>query len=155
NDMTQIERLERTLFDVGRSLRYPETPDLAARVRARVATGRAARERWTLRGLVPAFATALLLLVVIALASPGVRSAAREFLHLRGIAIFPVPSAPASPSSSPSVFGGQRVSLDEARALVRFAIRVPTAPELGAPDAVYVDTSASFDRVTLEYTVRS
>src|SRR5437762_6770665 len=145
DDLMRTADLETTLVDIGRSLRYPEPSGIAGRVRVRIERPRTLRERWSLPGFVPALATIALLLVVIALASPGVRAAADEFLRLRGIDIFRVPGTPApsvspSPSSSPSLLvPGERVSLDEARRRVHFALLVPTAAELGAPDEVVVD----------------
>ena len=150
------DELERTLAEVGRRLAYPSGANVSAAVRERIgAPGRAglleAFRRH--RVLAPAFAVALLL-VAIGLASPDVRGAAGEFLRLRGIDIFPVPSVPNVSPSAP-VFGGQRMTLDEARRVVRFTLRVPGAPELGAPDDVYVDASGPSDRVTLVYRQRS
>ena len=161
DELMRTADLETTLVDIGRTLRYPESSAVAARVRARIGRPRTLRERWSLPGFVPALATLALLLVVIALASPGVRAAADEFLRLRGIDIFRVPGTPApsvtpSPSSSASLLiPGERVSLDEARRRVHFAVRVPTAAELGAPDEVIVDTSGNAERVTLVYRDRA
>jgi hypothetical protein len=161
SDVMPTTDLETTLVDIGRSLRYPESSAIAARVHARIARPRTLRERWSLPGFVPALATIALLLVVIALASPGVRAAADEFLRLRGIDIFrvpgtPVPSVTPSPSSSSSLFiPGDRVSLDEARRRVHFTVLVPAAAELGAPDELVVDTSGNAERVTLVYRDRA
>ena len=124
---------------------------MAAAVRARL------RERprpvpwWRRYALAPALVTAVLFLIVVALATPGVRAAAQEFLHLRGIDIFPVPSVPSltpRPSASPSsgFIPGDRVTLAEAQRRVHFAIRQPA--ELGTPDEIYVDSA---ERVTLVY----
>lgn len=144
--------LEGILVDIGRRLAYPEPTRMADAVRARMLAPRP--PRWGMRRLVPAFATVALLLVVLALASPGVRAAAREFLHLRGIDIFPVPSVPAPttppPSTSPgSLFPGERTTLAAARTRVPFAIKVPG--DLGEPDEVYLERVGTSDRVTLVY----
>jgi hypothetical protein len=149
------DELETTLVDIGRRLRYPAASSVAARVRARIARPRTLRERWSLPAFAPAFATVALLLVVIALASPGVRAAADEFLRLRGIEIFPVPSVPAATGTPTLALPGERVTLDEARRRARFTVTVPTAPELGAPDDVYLESTATGDRVTLVYRVRA
>jgi len=155
--LVRDDDLEATLVDIGRRLRYPDSSSVVSRVRARIARPRTFRERWSLRALAPALATLALLLIVIALALPGVRAAAGEFLRLRGIDIFPVPSVPmvapsASSSPSPSLLvPGERVSLDEARRRVHFTLTVPDAPELGAPDEVVVDTTGGAERVTLIY----
>jgi hypothetical protein len=76
-------------------------------------------------------------------------------LHLRGIDIFPVPSVASLAPSLPVVVPGERTTLDEARRRVRFAVRVPSAPELGAPDDVFVETAGTSDSVTLVYRVRA
>jgi hypothetical protein len=148
------DELETTLVDIGRRLRYPAASAVASRVRARIARPRTLRERWSLPAFAPAFATTALLLIVIALASPGVRAAADQFLRLRGIEIFPVPSVPAATGTPTLALPGERVTLDEARRRVRFPLTVPSAPELGAPDDVYLESTATSDRVTLVYRVR-
>ena len=143
--------LEATLVDLGRRLAYPRPAAMAPAVRARL------RERprpvawWRRYALAPALITAVLLLIVVALGSPGVRAAAQDFLHIRGIDIFPVPSVPTltpRPSASPSsgFIPGDRVTLAEAQRRVHFSIRQPA--ELGAPDEIYVDAA---ERVTLVY----
>jgi len=153
------EDLEATLVDLGGRLRYPQPTQMATAVRARLREPRPRRTVWSAPAFVPAFATLALLLVVVALASPGVRSAAGEFFHLRGIDIFPVPSvatvAPASASPSAVVIPGERVTLDEARRRVHFTVRQPTVPELAAPDVVLLDTTGAAERVTLLYGERA
>lgn len=157
------EELESTLFEIGERLQYPAATDLASVVRARVREPRvrrpfwSARGRplWSARGFFPALATLGVLLVVLAFASPGLRSAAGEFLHLRGIDIFPVPSVPSVAPSPAIAIPGERVTLEDARRRARFTLRVPTAPELGAPDDIFLDSSAASDRVTLVYRERA
>jgi hypothetical protein len=144
--------LEALLVDIGSRLAYPEPTRMADAVRARLVAPR--RRRWSLPRLVPAFVTVAVLLIVLSLASPGVRAAARDFLHLRGIDIFPVPSVPAPttppPSPSPgSLFPGERTTLAAARTRVPFAIKVPA--DLGEPDEVYIERIGTSDRVTLVY----
>ena len=155
SDPMRDDELETTLVDIGRHLRYPTAARLSARVRARIERPRTIRERWSLPAFAPAFATAAILLIVVALGSPGVRAAASEFLRLRGVEIFPVPSVPAVTGAPTLALPGDRVSLDEARRRVRFSLTVPTAAELGAADDVYVETSPTGDRVTLVYRVRA
>jgi hypothetical protein len=143
--------LEATLADLGRRLAYPRPGPLAAAVRARLAERRRPMPWWRRYPLAPALVTAALLLIVVALGSPGVRAAAQDFLRLRGIDIFPVPSVPTltpRPSASPSsgLIPGDRVTLAEAQRRVHFTIRQPAA--LGTPDEIYVDPA---ERVTLVY----
>jgi hypothetical protein len=149
------DELETTLVEIGERLSYPTPTQLASAVRARLREPRARRAFWTAPAFAPAFVTIALLLLVVAIASPGLRTAAQEFLHLRGIDIFPVPSVASVAPSLPVAVPGERTTLDEARRRVRFAIRVPTAPELGAPDDVFVETTSTSDTVTLVYRVRA
>lgn len=143
------DELAIVLGEIGRALPAPRRR-LAPLVRARLERPRPS-PWWVTRPLAPALATALLLLATVAVASPEVRAAAREILRLGGIEIFPV--ATISPPPSPSVpIPGQRTTLDGARRMVDFAIRVPAAPELGGPDEVVVDPS---QRVTLVYAART
>ncbi|HZP96076.1 MAG TPA: hypothetical protein VFC31_07065 [Candidatus Limnocylindria bacterium] len=150
---TMDEReLEAVLGDIGARLAYPRPTRMADAVRARLREPRP-RRRWIAR-LVPALVTVALLVLVVALASPGVRAAANELLRLRGIDIFPVPSVPAPttppPSASPAGrFPGTHVTLADARGRVSFPIRVPA--DLGEPDEVYVERVGTSDHVTLVY----
>jgi hypothetical protein len=149
------DELEATLRDVGRRLAYPAPARMDAVVRERIRAGRPQRG-WSLRSaFAPALVTAALLLVVVALASPDLRAAAGEFRHLRGIDIFRVQSVPSAQPSLPVAIPGERMTLEEARSKVRFSLRVPTAPELGVPDDVFVETTATGDHVTLVYRGRA
>jgi len=149
------EELEATLVDIGARLRYPAATDLSSVVRARVRAPRARRPFWSARAFVPALATLGVLVLILAVASPGLRSAAGEFLHLRGIDIFPVPSVPAVTPSLPIALPGERTTLDDARRRARFTLRVPSAAELGAPDDVFIDSTGQSDRLTLVYRERA
>jgi len=145
------DELEATLVDLGRSLAYPRATAMALAVRARLRERQRPTPWWRRYPLAPALVTAVLLLMVVVLGSPGVRAAAQDFLRLRGIDIFPVPSVPSltpRPSASPSsgFIPGDRVALAEAQRRVHFTIRQPA--ELGTPDEVYVDSA---ERVTLVY----
>jgi hypothetical protein len=149
------EELEATLVDIGERLDYPQPTRMAQAVRARLREPRPKRRLWSAPAFVPAFATLALLLIVVALGSPGVRSAAGEFFHLRGIDIFPVPSVATVAPTLPVNIPGERVTLDEARRRVHFTVRQPTVPELTAPDAVLLDTTGGAERVTLLYGERA
>lgn len=144
--------LEATLVEIGRDLAYPRPTRMADAVRARIRAARPVRRPWTAR-LAPAFLTLALLALAVAIASPGVRSAARDFLHLRGIDIFPVPSVPAPTtrpaSASPAAIPGERVTLETARARMPFAITLPV--DFGEPDAVYVQRIGTTEAVALVY----
>jgi hypothetical protein len=143
------EELEATLRDIGTRLDYPAPTAMASAVRARLRTPR--RSGWRLVFAPAALTAALLLLVVGALAS-DLPANALDFLRVRGIDIFPVPSVPATLPPPKIAFGGDRVTLAEARTRVRFPVQVPS--ELGAPDDVYVETVGTTDRLTLVYRQR-
>lgn len=141
--------LEATLRDIGRRLDRPRPVAMATRVSARL---RAPRPR-PRRSFAPAMLALGLCLLVLSFGSPVVRGAAGEFFRLRGIDIFPVPAVPSlAPLGVP--VAGERMTLDEARRRARLPVRVPGDPVLGAPDDVFVESSATSDRVTLVYRVR-
>ena len=146
------EELEAALRDIGAHLDYPRPVAMASAVQARLRAPR--RPTWRL-SFAPALATAVVLAIVIALAIPDARAAAREFLHLRGIDIFPVSSLPATLPPPKVTFSGDRVTLDEARTRIRFAPRLPSDARLGAPDDVYVESVGNSDRLTLVYRQRA
>jgi hypothetical protein len=166
-------QLERGLIDVGAHLAYPATPDLAGAVRARLAAPGPppGRPRWwapllARRGVAFA-ALALLLIAVATLAvSPETRDALAGRLGLRGVDIvhlpsLPVPTPAAAPASGSarelgaSLGLGERVAdLADAAARVPFPVRAPTAPELGAPDEVYVGSLEAGQQVALLYRER-
>ncbi|HEY6959718.1 MAG TPA: hypothetical protein VI814_12920 [Candidatus Limnocylindria bacterium] len=148
------EELGAVLADIGARLALPRAP-LAPSVVARLRERRRSARRWTLRMLAPALATLVLLLAIVAVASPEVRAAAREILRIGGIEIFPVPTVSPRPSASatPLSISGQRMTLEDARRAVGFAVRVPDVPVLGSPDDVIVDTTP-VQRVTLVYRER-
>jgi hypothetical protein len=146
------DELETALREIGRRLDYPRPTAMASAVRARLREPRsAARPRFA---FAPAVVTLLLLAVVITLGSPDARAAAGEFLHLRGIDIFRVPSVPATLPPLQISLAGERVTLDEARQRVRFTPHIPTSADLGAPDDVFVETVGTTDRLTLVYRQR-
>jgi len=145
------DQLEAALADVGRRLAYPRPTRMADAVRARLREPRPL-VWWRRYTLAPALVTAALFLLVLVLASPGVRAAAGTFLHIRGIDIFPVPSVASVAPSLPIAIPGQRATLDDARRRLPFAIRVPQ--DLGTPDDVYVDTTSGGEHVTLVYRER-
>jgi hypothetical protein len=155
--------LERALVDLGSRVDYPPTPDLARGVRERVAAQRP--RPWPLWAtLLPVQRRlAFALLAVVALAggvltfSPEARTVVAERLGLRGVTIEHVPFVP---TATPGPVGdrmslGERVTLDEARARVPYAVFMPTLAELGAPDEVYVGPMPPGGQVTLLYRARS
>lgn len=133
--------LESALRDIGSRLAAQATPDLAQRVRSRLATRSEPRRSWLF-----ALAPALLTLLVIAGGA-----AAAELVRLRGVDVFRVPvvstpppqrpSPDSSPSASPSTAGtldlGERASLAVAEELVQ-PLYLSSDPVFGAPDEVYL-----------------
>ena len=141
----------------------PDAPDLATRVRARIAAAppaRAPRPRWSWwparRALVLAGAALLALAAVataVGLGIPGIR------LIFGEPPVTPSPSAAASPSVSVSAPAGPPgsdlalgglVALDDAADRAGFTVRLPTDPAIPAPDAVYVN---ALDQVTIVWEV--
>lgn len=132
-----MSELELALVDLGRRIEFPPTPDLAPRVRVRLAEGAVPA-----RGRVPAHRRTLaiaLAVLAVAVASvmavPQTRAAILEFFHLRGVTIERVGTLPTVPIRNELGPLGKRVSLDEARRLADFDVVVPEA--LGEPDEVY------------------
>jgi hypothetical protein len=144
---------------------WPDTPDLAAavaarlaepapaprrRVSSRVARGRgpstrapgrrAHAARWP--ALAWSVAAAVALFAVVMAASPDARSAVLEWLGLKGVRV--ERREPRAPAPRPGTLGsglglGRPATLAAAR---RRGLPVPLAPALGAPDAVYLGTKS-------------
>jgi hypothetical protein len=132
-----MPELELALAELGRRVEFPLAPDLAPRVRERLAEGRPRRAVRSRRGLALAFAV-LAVAVAAVMAVPQTRAAILEFFHLRGVTIERVQELPTVPIQQGfgEVFVGDRVTLDEARKAVHFPLVVPKA--LGEPDEVYL-----------------
>jgi hypothetical protein len=167
-DWRDDEQLERALRALGRQLAYPPTPDLASSVRARLAAGRPARRSrlawWfaapVARRLAYAFVALIALVGALLIVSPEARRAVANRLGVPGITIefvVPTPTRPAgapatptlpaspTPPGTPTSVGnrlglGQRVTLEVARASVGFPVQLPSLPELGPPDEIYLGT---------------
>jgi hypothetical protein len=130
-----MPELELALTQVGREIDFPETPDLAPRVRQRLAAGSRPRQRLmpARRGLVLAFAT-LAVAVGAAMAVPQSRAAILEFFGLRGVEIQRVEKLPPVPRQT-TLDLGDEVTLEQAAARAAFDVVIPE--ELGDPDHVY------------------
>ncbi len=168
--------LERALRDLGQHLAYPPTPNLVLPVRQRLAQRPARRLPWS--GWWPVgrrFAVALAALLALASAAllafePGARTAVAERLGLRGVWIerlplvpAPTPTATAAPTPLPTPTSiplgarlelGEVLPLQEARARVPYPVVVPSLPELGAPDEVYLSPVPAGGQVALVYRAR-
>jgi hypothetical protein len=142
--------LEQALIRLGGELQFPETPDLAAAVRRRLAAA-PARRGWRRphgRTLVLAFAV-LVVAVGAAMAVPPARSAILEFFGLEGATVQRVETLPRVPAATATALElGNPLPIVDGRPRVKFPfLLLPTA--LGAPDAAY--SSVDGAKVSLVY----
>jgi len=126
-----VSDLEARLSEL--AVEWPEAPDVAPRVRARL-EARPRRRLW------PRIAVPVAVLALVA-AVPPARSTVLDWLGLDGVKIERVPKAPTPAPTITPLDLGERVPLASAKL-------VPS--ELGAPDAVY----RADDVVTLLYRPR-
>jgi hypothetical protein len=144
-----MPELELALVELGRSIEFPPAPDLASRVRERIAAGRPPR-----RSFLPARRTLVIALALLAvavgalMAVPGTRAAILEFFGVRGVAIEHVETLPTVPKNV-DLNLGEPVSLERARELAAFDVVVPEA--LGDPDEVYFSDFPAGGMVSFVY----
>jgi hypothetical protein len=130
---------------------FPQTPDLAPAVRARVEAEPARRLRYAGRGR-RALVVALALVAAAigaAFAVPDARSTILHWFGIGGVTVERVEKLPPV-HVSPVPDLGERVSLETARRRVGFPVVVPPTSRYGSPDAVYVG-HFEVDEVTLLY----
>ncbi len=127
-----MSELEARLSEL--AVEWPEAPDVAPRVRARLEEAPPQRRRW------PRIAIPIAVLALVA-AVPPARSTVLDWLGLDGVKIERVPKAPTPAPTITPLELGERVPLAS-------ATLVPS--ELGAPDAVF----RADDIVTLFYRPR-
>ncbi|MGV9763764.1 hypothetical protein [Micromonospora tulbaghiae] len=126
-----MDDLERELRELTGWLEPAGTPDLTARVRARL-DAPAPRRRWR---YVLAAALAALLVAALPPGRAAVAGAVTGLLRFSGVVVDTAPAPP--PPGTPSPLPAQhQVALAEAQRQVRFPIRVPA--RLGAPERVLV-----------------
>lgn len=131
------DRLEQTLFGLGRRIEFPETPLFAIPAYPSPTVPKP-RRFW----LVAAAAAAAILILM---AFPGPRSAVASLFGIGSISITTVDELPeAAVATRPS---GVESSLEEAQLHVDFSVMTIDAK----PDAVFLDTSVSGGMVTLGY----
>jgi hypothetical protein len=157
--------LEAQLRKLGRSLDVPTAPDYATRVRERLTSGSATTRpaAWHrpnrgigwLRPLVAA-SIVLMLAVAIVLSVPATREAVAELFGFTGVRVRSLPTAAPSPRTTldANLDLGEPVTLDQARQQVSFPMSVPSVPDLGAPDFVYVRNEPGLESVSLVYRPR-
>jgi hypothetical protein len=126
-----MSELELALQRLGGELEYPQTPDLAGRVRQRLAEGR--RPLAWRRPLLIALA-ALLVAVAAVMAVPQARSEILDFFGIGGVTVRYVDELPKVEKRQADLALGDGMSLEEARELSDFGIRVPTRKGLEDPD---------------------
>jgi hypothetical protein len=125
-----MTELERQLQALARYVELPAEPDLAAGVRARIATRRPARLRVVALGL-----ALVAIVVAAAFAVPPARSAILRFLGFSGVRIEFVDRLPVAPVTY-TLDLGRRTTLAAARE--RVPHRVLTSDLLGRPDEVWL-----------------
>ena len=151
-----MPELERMLAQLGRELDWPESPDLAPGVRARLTEPpRRRRPAFAAAGAPRALALALVLLLVLAAvtaaAVPAVRDAVLEALGLQGATVELRTTLPTRPPERPLDLG-RRTTLDAARPSLAFEPLLPSG--LGAPDGVYVRRGVPGGELSLAYLPR-
>lgn len=141
-----MPELEQALRQLGGSVEFPPTPDVASAVRRRL--GEEPRRRWRPSRRALAVALAVLAVAVGAvLAVPSARTAILEWLGLKGVDIVRVEKLPEV--RGPADLGlGRSVTLAEARRRVSYRLVVPKVEELGPPDAVYVGAHGGGNQVS-------
>jgi hypothetical protein len=136
---------------------WPDTPDLAAGVAARIEAEAAPRRGWRAatrpEGRRWRIAAVAAVLVAGVAASPA-RSALLDLLGLHGVRV-EHRAPPPHPTAIPGRLGhglhlGDAVTLDTARTKAGFPLTIPQA--LGTPDAVWLDTAPT--RVSFVYDSR-
>jgi hypothetical protein len=138
-----MAELEYALRTIGQNVDYPATPDVAGRVRRRLAEGERPRRTLVSRR---AFVIALAVLAVsvgAVLAVPPARSTVFDWLGIGNVTIRYVEELPPVSKATPDLGLGERVSLAEARRLAGYRIRVPAVDGLDEPPKVYYRDDAA------------
>lgn len=132
-----MPELEYALRTIGQNVDYPATPDLAGRVRRRLAEGERPRRTLVSR---PAVVVALAVLAVsvgAVLAVPPARSAVLDWLGIGGVTIRYVEELPEVERATEDLGLGERVGLAEARRRAGYRVQLPTVDGLDDPPKVY------------------
>jgi hypothetical protein len=130
-----VSSLERELTALGPSIDWPDAPDLAASVSARIAAP-TPRRRAPRRRVAVALAVVLAALLAV-LAVPPARTAVFDWLGIGGVSIVRVEDLPTVPSAPGIEILGDDVTLDVARSRAGFAFADPPDHE-PAPDEIRV-----------------
>lgn len=143
--------LERALDDLRTHIAFPEPPDIAATVGTtlRREPRRRAGRPVIRPGLVAAGIALVACLVVVSV--PQARRAVADWLGIGGIRIRTEGSAPTPAPNASKLLLGSPVTLEEARAIAGFDIRLPAADVAGSPASLYVIRDAAGPRVSAVY----
>jgi hypothetical protein len=118
---------------------FPQTPDLAGAVRARLEAAPEQRVRWRGRRSLALALAVLAAVVGAAMAVPQARSTILRWFGIGSVRVELVERLPAVPVPPGELVGlGERVELPVARARAPFAVLLPTTDGLDSPDAVYI-----------------
>jgi hypothetical protein len=123
-----VSSLERELSALGRGIPWPETPDVAAAVGARLGEEPPRRVRRPPHRLAIALAVVIAALLA-ALAVPPARTAILDWLGIGAARIVRVDELPALPAQRDLDVLGQRTTLSDARAGAGFALAAPPPDE--------------------------
>jgi hypothetical protein len=145
-----MSELERELTELGRALEFPATPDLVPVVRRRLAEQRPRRVPVLSRRTLAVALAALAVAIGIALAVPPARSAILRIFGVGGVRIERVDRLP-EVAVARRLDLGDEVSLDHARRVTGFRIRVPTVDGFDEPDAIYVSDGVPGGLVSFLY----
>ena len=153
--MPETAELEQRLARLRPELDWPRTPDLAARVRARIAARAAVRRSWFQSRWALAAILALAVLAALTAYTPS-REAIASWLNLHTFITrvnqLPTPSPRPSGSIGERLSLGVQTTLGDARQKVTWKILVPAS--LGNPDEVYYQSGPPEGEVTLVYKSR-
>lgn len=150
--------LEQQLIALGTELDWPATPNLARRVRSRIAAPLVLRTPWYQSQWAVAAAAVIITLAALAVYTPT-REAIAGWVNVhvlfQRVPVLPTPT-PRPPGPLGERLGlGQLTTLSEAQTHLTWRITVPSS--LGQPDEVYLQlppTGAAQGEVTLVYSTR-
>ena len=153
--MPEIAELEQRLALLQADVEWPRTPDLAARVGARIAMPASIRRPWFQSRWALAAALALVVLAALIAYTPS-REAIASWLNLHTIITrvnqLPTPSPQPSGPLGTRLGLGAPTTLDDAQRKVTWKILVPAS--VGRPDEVYFSDGPPQGEVTLVYKSR-
>jgi hypothetical protein len=139
----RLASLETRLADLGAAVAFPATPPIAALVAERL------REQRLGTGLRRPFTRGLALALAATLILVGIAAAVGIALGGLRLTFGPPPSPLPSFAVGPGL--GNPTALADARSGVTFTLRVPSVPDLGQPDLVYLAKPPAGGAVTLLY----